>query len=198
MFAWPTYAITWGCGRRLAGVVRAVAESAGRASGRVSGPGSTEVYQTFAIRRSSMACWTFCGAMEAMCCIASAEPHQSLARVVPRRSLVARTPMNGADVDPLRGYVTALEDMRCREAEFRWTSRHSARIVTEFGNGQVVSWQDGVSSGLAREVDGKAIADRARCAGLMTIYPEMNGPIDDRPRLRRRQWRCGSRTGCAE
>jgi len=97
--------------------------------------------------------------------------HRSLARVVPRDRLVARTPVNGIDVDPLRGYVAALEDAAMPEARFTWTGAHTARIETEIGEGQVVSWQEAWHRGWHARVDGKAIPIERDALGMMTMDP---------------------------
>jgi hypothetical protein len=100
------------------------------------------------------------------------KPHGSLARVVPRASLVARTPENGSDVEPLRGYVAALEDPAMAEARLRWTSQHSGRIETEIAAGQVISLQMAWHPGWHARVGGKEIRVARDALGLMTIYPE--------------------------
>jgi len=99
------------------------------------------------------------------------KPHLSLARVVPRSSLVARTPINGADVDPLRPYVAALEDRAMPEARFEWTSAHSGRIDAEIREGEAVSWQVAWHAGWHARAGGKEIPMARDALGLMTIYP---------------------------
>jgi hypothetical protein len=99
------------------------------------------------------------------------KPHLSLARVVPRGSLVSRTPINAADVDPLRPYVAALEDRAMPEAWFDWTSAHSGRIAADLREGQVISWQVAWHAGWHARAAGKAIPIARDALGLMTIYP---------------------------
>jgi len=99
------------------------------------------------------------------------KPHLSLARVVPRSSLVARTPINGADVDPLRPYVAALEDRAMPEARFEWMSAHSGRIDAEIREGEAVSWQVAWHAGWHARAGGKEIPMARDALGLMTIYP---------------------------
>jgi hypothetical protein len=103
------------------------------------------------------------------------KPHASLARVVPRGSLVARTPVHGGDVDPLRAYVAALEDASMPEARFEWTSAHTARIIANLGAGQVVSWQEAWHAGWHATVAGREIPIARDALGLMTIYPPQSG-----------------------
>jgi hypothetical protein len=100
---------------------------------------------------------------------------RSLARVVPRIELVARTPVSGADVDPLRGYVEALEDPAMPEARFAWTGGHRARIETDLGARQVVSLQMAWHPGWHARVSGKEIAIERDALGLMAIYPRQSG-----------------------
>jgi hypothetical protein len=143
----------------------------------VSGPGSTEVYKDFVDPKK------FEGVLEPLwrdggdVLYRMGKAHASLARVVPRIDLVARTPVNGADVDPLREYVAALEDPKMPEARFTWTSAHTARIVTDIGAGQVVSWQEAWHPGWHARVGGKEIPIARDALGMMTIYPHQGGAL---------------------
>jgi hypothetical protein len=142
----------------------------------VSGPGSTEFYKPFVDPKK------FDGVLDVLwrdggdVLYRVGKPHLSLARVVRRGSLVARTPINGGDVDPLRPYVAALEDVSMPEARFIWTSAHSAKIVTDLGVGQVVSWQEAFSAGWHARVGGKEIPIARDALGMMTIDPHGSGP----------------------
>ena len=137
----------------------------------VTGEGSTEVYKLFKDPKK------FEGVLEVLwrdggdVLYRVGKPHLSLARVVPRSCLVARTPVDGGDVDPLREYVTALEDPAMPEARFEWTSAHTARIVTEMKEGQVISWQEAWHAGWHASAGGKEIPIARDALGLMTIYP---------------------------
>ena len=99
------------------------------------------------------------------------KPHLSLARVVPRGSLVPRTPINAADVDPLRPYVAALEDSAMPEALFTWTSAHSGRMETDLRDGEAVSWQVAWNAGWHATAGGREIPIARDALGLMTIFP---------------------------
>jgi hypothetical protein len=142
----------------------------------VSGPGSTEVYRDFPDPKK------FEGLLEPMwkdggdVLYRVGKAHRSLARVVPRIDLVARTPANGEDVNPLRGYVQALADPGMPEARLTWTSAHTGRIVTDLGAGQVVSLQIAWHRGWHARVDGKDIPIARDALGMMTIYPLRSGP----------------------
>jgi hypothetical protein len=100
----------------------------------------------------------------------------SLARVVPRSALVSRTPMHGLDVDPLRPYVAALDNLRMPRAEFRWTTAHSADISTNLESGQVLSVQMAWHKGWHAIANGRATPVRRDAIGLMVIDPEFSGP----------------------
>lgn len=139
----------------------------------VTGPGSSEVYKPFKDPKK------FDGVLEELwrdggdVLYRVGKPHRPLARVVPRDRLVTRTPVNGADVDPVRGYVAALEDASMPEADFKWTSAHTARIETNVGAGQVVSWQEAWHAGWHAHAAGKEIPIGRDALGLMTISPPL-------------------------
>jgi hypothetical protein len=142
----------------------------------VSGPGSTEVYRDFRDSKK------FEGVLEPIWrdggdrLYRVGKAHRSLARVVPRIGLVARTPRDGDDVNPLRGYVEALQDPSMPEAGLVWKNAHSGRIVADLGAGQVVSLQIAWHRGWHARVDGKEIPIVRDALGMMTIYaPE--GPL---------------------
>lgn len=143
----------------------------------VSGAGSTEVYKDFVDPKK------FEGLLDVLwrdggdVLYRVGKPHASLARVVPRGSLVTRTPVHGGDVDPLRAYVAALDDPSMPEARFLWTSAHSARIATELKEGQVISWQEAWHAGWHASAGGKQIPIARDALGLMTIDPGASGPV---------------------
>lgn len=161
---WPQWSVLW---LKALGV-----EAVG-----VSGDGSTEVYKPFADPKK------FEGVLEPLwrdggdVLYRVGKPHASLARVVPRLDLVARTPVNGADVDPLRGYVEALDDPAMPEARFEWTSAHTARIVTNLQPGQAISWQEAWHAGWHASAAGKSIPIVRDALGMMTIFPPASGPV---------------------
>lgn len=166
----------------------------------VSGPGSTEVYRDFVDVRK------FDGVLDVLwrdggdVLYAVEKRRRSLARVVPRMSLVARTPINGADVDPLRGYVEALEDSSMPEARFTWTSGHAARVETELREGDVVSWQEAWHPGWRAFVKGREVPVWKDALGMMVIAPKVAGPVaielryDGGMERRVAWWACGLTT----
>lgn len=141
----------------------------------VSGPGSTEVYRDFVDPKK------FEGLLEPLwrdggdVLYRVRKARGSLAWVVPRRALVTRTPANERDVDPLRGYVAALEDASMPEARMAWTSAHSARIETELKEGQVVSLQIAFHPGWHARSGSEEIPIARDALGMMTIYPKRSG-----------------------
>jgi len=163
----------------------------------VSGPGSTEVYKDFVDPKK------FDGVLEVLwrdggdVLYRVGKPHLSLARVVPRMDLVSRTPINGGDVDPLRGYVAALEDPAMPEPRMTWSSAHSARVVTDLAAGQVVSLQMAFHPGWHARVGGKELVIARDALGSMTIYPEGSGATtidlvyDGGVEMRVAEWVCG-------
>jgi len=142
----------------------------------VSGPGSTEMYKDFVDPKK------FEGVLGVLwrdggdVLYRVGKPHLSLARVVPKIDLVSRTPINGADVDPLRGYVAALEDPAMPDARFQWLSAHSARIETDLGADEVISVQMAFHPGWHARAGGKELPIARDALGSMTIYPERSGP----------------------
>jgi hypothetical protein len=100
----------------------------------------------------------------------------SLARVVPRSAIVSRTPIHGLDVDPLRPYVRALDDVRMPRADFRWTSIHSGDVTSNLESGQVVSVQMAWHKGWHAFANGKPTPVRSDAIGLMYLDPEISGP----------------------
>jgi hypothetical protein len=163
----------------------------------VSGPGSTEVYRDFVDPK------LFEGVLEPLwrdggdVLYRVGKPHLSLARVVPRGALVARTPVSAADVDPLREYVRALEDPSMPQAAFQWTSAHTAKIVADFGAQQVVSLQMAWHPGWHAREGGKDIPVLRDALGLVTIFPPHDGPstidlvYDGGLEMRAAKWICG-------
>ena len=100
----------------------------------------------------------------------------SLARVIPLGALVSRAPIFGLDVDPLRLYVVALEDLRMPCAEFRWTTAHSAGITTNLEPGQVLSVQMAWDKGWHATANGRPTPVLRDAIGLMHLDPEISGP----------------------
>ncbi len=103
-------------------------------------------------------------------------PRRSLARVVGRKSLVAREPVNGIDIDPLRAYVADLDSPNFPQAGFDWTSPHSTRIATALTKDQVVSIQIAWHAGWRAAVNGREMPIHRDGIGLMYLDPGIEGP----------------------
>jgi hypothetical protein len=100
----------------------------------------------------------------------------SLAHVANASDLVARTPINGIDVEPLRSYVAALENPGYPAALFEWTSQHSARIKTDLPPNGVVSIQISWSAGWHAQMNGQRLRVLRDGLGFMYIVPNAAGP----------------------
>ena len=141
----------------------------------ISGPGSTEVYKDFRNPNE------FDGILPVLWrdhgdALYRVGTSASLAHVMNASDLVARTPVNGIDVGPLRAYVTALEKPSYPAAQFEWTSLHSARIKTDLPPNSVVSVQVSWSAGWHARLNGKALRVFKDGLGFMYLAPDVAGP----------------------
>jgi hypothetical protein len=141
----------------------------------VSGPGSTEVYKDFHNP------YEFEGVLQPLWrdrgdVLYSVGTSASLAHVVTLSDLVARTPINGIDIAPLRPYVAALENPRYPAASFEWTSLHSARIQTDLPPDSVVSVQVSWSAGWHAKMNGQPLRVFKDGLGFMYVVPKTTGP----------------------
>jgi hypothetical protein len=100
----------------------------------------------------------------------------SLAHVMTATDLVARTPINGIDVDALRPYVAALENPSYPAAPFEWTSQHSARIQTDLSPNSVVSIQISWSRGWHAQMNGRMLRVHKDGVGFLYVVPDATGP----------------------
>ncbi len=141
----------------------------------VSGPGSTEVYKDFRNPNEFQgilpALWRDRGDV-----LYRVGTSTSLAHVVPASDLVTRTPATGIDVEPLRAYVTALENPSNPAVQFKWTSLHSAKIQTGLPPNSVVSVQISWSPGWHAHLNGRALRVFKDRLGLIYLAPGMAGP----------------------
>jgi hypothetical protein len=141
----------------------------------VSGPGSTEVFRDF--RHP----YEFEGILQPLWrdrgdVLYRVGASTSLAHVVNASDLVARTPINGIDVDPLRPYVAALENPGYPAAQFEWTSLHSARINTDLSPANVVSIPISWSAGWHAQMNGRPLRVLRDGLGFMYLVPSATGP----------------------
>lgn len=141
----------------------------------ISGPGSTEVYKDFRNPKE------FDGILQPLWrdrgdVLYRVGTSTSLARVVSPGDLVTRSPATGIDVEPLRAYVTALENPSYPAAPFEWTSLHSARIKTALPPNSVVSVQVSWSPGWHAHWNGRALRVFKDGLGFMYLAPGTVGP----------------------
>lgn len=99
-------------------------------------------------------------------------PHrgQSIAHVIPRSALVQRPPVHSLDTDPLRPYVSALDDPSQPLATMDgWTIRATLR------KGQIISVQETYAPGWRASVEGRSVPLYPDALGLMAVEPGCEG-----------------------
>jgi hypothetical protein len=100
----------------------------------------------------------------------------SLAHVVPREAVVAREPIHGLDVEPVRPYVAALDNPALPAANLLWIGPSHARIAADMvAKTQVVSVQENYAPGWRAAVGGRQIPVHKDGIGLITLEPECEG-----------------------
>jgi len=105
---------------------------------------------------------------------------RSLAHVIPKEAVVAREPIHGLDVDPVRPYVAALEDPSLPVAEMRWQGTSRAVIDAPMKPGEVMSVQVTWAPGWRASVDGRKVPLRKDGIGLLVLEPGCDGPCEIR------------------
>jgi hypothetical protein len=100
----------------------------------------------------------------------------SLAHVIPPSSVVTRRPENGLDVEPLRAYVTALEDPTLPRASLTWENPDHGRISATVAPSQVISVQVNYDAGWRAATAGRSLRIRPDQIGMMIIDPDGAGP----------------------
>jgi len=99
----------------------------------------------------------------------------SLVHVIRPADLVQRAPVHGLDVEPIRGYVAALEDSSLPLATFEWRNHHSATITAPLEKDQVLSVQVSYHHGWRASVDGQPRRVYGDNLGQMVIEPDCQG-----------------------
>jgi len=143
----------------------------------VAGPASGEFYHPFAHPKK------FDGTLQPLWrdgddAIYQVGPRRSLARIVGRRDLAEREPVNGIDVDPLRPYVAALDSPLFPPATFDWTSAHSAHIATTLAADHAVSLQIAWHAGWRAKINGRDTPVFRDGIGFMYLDPHLDGPAE--------------------
>jgi hypothetical protein len=100
----------------------------------------------------------------------------SLAHVIPMGAVIRRAPIHGLDVEPIEGYVRALEDATLPAARMTWMSQHEARVETSMSEGDVLSIQETYDSGWHATVNGAARPVTPDALGMMVVDARCSGP----------------------
>ena len=142
----------------------------------VGGPDSREVYKPF--RHPEIFTKAFQEAMhdggDAIYWVPGRST--SLAHVVARESLVRDRPIHGLDITQTQIYVQSLgASDKVTPANFRWTSRHSAKIEATLRPDQVVSVQVTYHPGWRAMANGKSCRLFGDGLGQIVVEPHCDG-----------------------
>ena len=99
----------------------------------------------------------------------------SLAHVIDPADVVARSPFNVADVDPVRKLAAALEDPSLPEAEFAWRSQGVARISGVLKPEHLLFVQVSYHPAWVASVNGQLHPIRQDGLGFLVIEPRCDG-----------------------
>ena len=141
----------------------------------VSGPGSGEWYKPFANPRK------FDGMLPVLWRDGGDVVYQvpqlsaSLAHVIQEGQVIRRAPKHGLDIEPLRPYVTALDDPQIPIAAMKWTSRARATISADMRSGDLLSAQVAYHPGWHALVNGAERRIESDAIGMMVVHPECAG-----------------------
>jgi len=94
--------------------------------------------------------------------------------------VVAREPIHGLDVDPVRPYVAALDDPALPVAEMRWEGTSRAVIHAPMKRDQVISVQVSYAPGWRASAGDRKIPIRKDGIGLLVLEPGCDGVCDVR------------------
>jgi hypothetical protein len=102
----------------------------------------------------------------------------SLAHVIPASAVVARAPIHGLDVEPVRPYVAALDDPALPVAEITWHGPSRALVHAPMKRNQVLSVQVTWAPGWRASVNGRKIPLRKDGIDLMVLEPGCDSVCD--------------------
>jgi hypothetical protein len=102
----------------------------------------------------------------------------SLAHVIPASAIVARRPIHGLDISPVRPYVAALDDPTLPLAKLAWQNPDQARISASLSPGQVISVQVTYDPGWRATVSGKPVPVHSDQLGMIVIEANCSGPCE--------------------
>jgi hypothetical protein len=102
----------------------------------------------------------------------------SLAHVIPASAVVARRPIHGLDIGPVRPYVAALDDPALPLAKLAWQNPDQARISASLSPAQVISVQVTYDPGWRATVSGQSVPVHSDQLGMIVIEPNCSGPCE--------------------
>jgi hypothetical protein len=105
---------------------------------------------------------------------------RSLAHVIPKDAVVAREPIHGLDIDPVRPFVAALDDPSLPVAEMTWEGTARTVIRAPMKPNQVMSVQVTWAPGWRARAGGRKLPVRRDGIGLIVLEPNCDGPCDIR------------------
>jgi hypothetical protein len=100
---------------------------------------------------------------------------RSLAHVIPREAVSVRQPIHGFDLEPVRAYVTALDDPQLPLAEMRWNGNTHFSVRAAMKRSQVLSVQVNYVPGWTATVAGRTVPVHGDGIGLMVAEPGCEG-----------------------
>ena len=103
---------------------------------------------------------------------------RALAHVIPAGAAVNRRPVNGLDLDPLRAYVSALDDPSLPVAEMKIEGQSKAFIHANLKPGQLLSVQENYDPAWRARVQGRDRAVKTDGLGLILIDPGCAGDCE--------------------
>jgi hypothetical protein len=142
----------------------------------VSGPRSTEVYKPFYHPHK------FDGRMPVLWRDGDDVIYEvpwryySIAHAMESGEMVARTPANGVDTEPLVPYVAAIERPDAPDLQVRWPDNETMVISGMLKPGQIVSVQENADPGWRATVNGTRRQVFTDKLGLMAVVPNCSGP----------------------
>jgi len=158
-----------GAGARDAEVALVWLKAFGNQAVTVPGPASREVYKPFTNADK------FAGVLPVLwhdggdTIYAIPQRSRSLAHVIPAEAVVKRRPVNGMDVEPLKGYADALEDATIPEAGMNWRGESQVYVKARVMPGQVIAVQESFDTAWEARVRGQRRPVRSDGLGLMII-----------------------------
>lgn len=142
----------------------------------VSGPESREAYKPFRNPRKFEGLLRVLSRLDGVTIYDVGRRRKSLVHVIRPGDLPRRAPLHGADVEPVRPYVAALEDPALPGATFVWISRHSAEIRADLAFDQILSLQVTYHPGWVAAVEGRPVAVDRDHLGQIVVRPRCAGP----------------------